>query len=107
MPEKRAARIPRLRPGSTRCSFDQAAYAPDREQLIKRRISDSELGTSTRRRAQSASITDRAEIEQLDIYRSRRAVAPVFVFVRDYHWPCDYGFPVDVMARGISVRLGA
>jgi hypothetical protein len=45
--------------------------------------------------------------ERLDIYRTERDAAPVFVFVRDHHWPCDYGFPADVMACGISVRLGA
>jgi hypothetical protein len=40
------------------------------------------------------------------LYRSGRAVTPVFVFVRDHHWPCDYGFPADIVACGISVRLG-
>ena len=87
-------------------AYDQAAYAPNREQLIKRRIRDSELARLRVGEPERVSYGP-AEIERLDIYRARRDAAPVFVFVRGHHWPCDYGFPADVMACGISVRLGA
>jgi arylformamidase len=87
-------------------AYNQAAYAPNREQLIKRRIRDSEL-TRLRIGEPERVAYGQAEIERLDIYRTKRDAAPVFVFVRDHHWPCDYGFPADIMACGISVRLGA
>ena len=57
-------------------AYDQAAYAPNREQLIKRRIKDSEL---TRRRAGEPErlAYGPAEIERLDVYRTGRDAAPV------------------------------
>ena len=56
-------------------AYDQAAYAPNREQLIKRRINDSEL--ARRRIGQPERVAyGPAEIERLDIYRTRRAMAP-------------------------------
>ena len=61
-------------------AYDQAAYAPNREQLIKRRINDSEL--ARRRIGEPERVAyGPAEIERLDIYRTRRAMAPVFVFI--------------------------
>ncbi|HKM72119.1 MAG TPA: hypothetical protein VJX94_19015 [Stellaceae bacterium] len=61
-------------------AYDQAAYAPNREQLIKRRIRDSEL--ARRRIGEPERVAyGRAEIERLDIYRTAREAAPVFVFI--------------------------
>ena len=61
-------------------AYDQAAYAPNREQLIKRRIRDSELARQRigdpKRIAYGS-----AEIQRLDIYRARRKLAPVFIFI--------------------------
>jgi arylformamidase len=66
-------------------AYDQAAYAPNREQLIKRRINDSEL--ARRRIGEPERVAyGPAEIEQLDIYRTRRAMAPVFVFIHGGAW---------------------
>jgi arylformamidase len=66
-------------------AYDQAAYAPNREQLIRRRIRDSELARrhigEPERVAYGA-----AEIERLDIYRSGREPAPVFVFIHGGAW---------------------
>ena len=67
-------------------AYDQAAYAPNREQLIKRRIRDSELARrcigEPERVAYGAT-----EIERLDIYRTAGAVpAPVFVFIHGGAW---------------------
>jgi arylformamidase len=66
-------------------AYNQAAYAANREQLIKRRISDSE---ATRRRVGEPERVayGRAEIERLDIYRTKRAAAPIFVFIHGGAW---------------------
>ena len=66
-------------------AYDQAAYAPNREQLIKCRIRDSELARL--RVGEPERVTyGPAEIERLDVYRTRRAAAPVFVFVHGGAW---------------------
>jgi arylformamidase len=66
-------------------AYDQAAYAPNREQLIKRRISDSELARLRVGEPQRVAYGP-AEIERLDIYRTGRAAAPVFVFIHGGAW---------------------
>src|SRR6267143_4902809 len=66
-------------------AYDQAAYAPNREQLIQRRIRDSEL--ARRRVGEPERVAyGPAEIERLDIYRTGRAMAPVFVFIHGGAW---------------------
>jgi arylformamidase len=66
-------------------AYDQAAYARNREQLIKRRISDS--ATARRRIGEPERVAyGRGEIEWLDIYRSRRVPAPIFVFIHGGAW---------------------
>jgi arylformamidase len=61
-------------------AYDQAAYALNREQLIKRRIRDSELARL--RVGEPARFSYGAtEIEQLDIYRTQRSAAPIFIFI--------------------------
>jgi len=66
-------------------AYDQAAYAPNREQLIKRRISDSELARLRVGEPERVAYGP-AEIERLDIYRTARALAPVFVFIHGGAW---------------------
>jgi arylformamidase len=66
-------------------AYDQAAYAPNREQLIRRRISDGELARLRVGEPERVAYGP-AEIEQLDIYRARRAAAPVFVFIHGGAW---------------------
>ena len=66
-------------------AYDQAAYAPNREQLIKRRIRDSEL-TRVRIGEPERVACGQAEIERLDIYRTKRDAAPVFVFIHGGAW---------------------
>ena len=66
-------------------AYDQAAYAPNREQLIKRRISDSEL-TRLRIGQPERVAYGPADIERLDIYRTERDAAPVFVFIHGGAW---------------------
>src|SRR2546421_7780082 len=52
-------------------AYDQAAYAPNREQLIKRRIRDSALARHRIGEPERVAYGS-AEIERLDIYRARR-----------------------------------
>jgi arylformamidase len=66
-------------------AYDQAAYAPNREQLIKRRISDGKLVHLRIGEAERVAYGP-TEIERLDIYRSARAAAPVFVFIHGGAW---------------------
>ena len=61
-------------------AYDQAAYAPNREQLIKRRIRDSELARLRVGEPERLAYGP-AEIERLDIYRAEREAAPIFVFI--------------------------
>jgi arylformamidase len=66
-------------------AYDQAAYAANREQLIKRRISDSQQARQRIGEPERASYGP-TEIEQLDIYRTRRTAAPVFIFIHGGAW---------------------
>jgi arylformamidase len=66
-------------------AYDQAAYAPNREQLIERRIGDS--GMARGRIGEPERIAyGSAEIEWLDICRTGRTAAPVFVFIHGGAW---------------------
>jgi arylformamidase len=86
-------------------AYDQAAYAPNREQLIERRIGDS--GMVRRRIGEPERIAyGSAEIEWLDIYRTRRTAAPAEMFlaagahyiVPDFAWVQDVGGSLMVLA---------
>jgi len=66
-------------------AYNQAAYAPNREQLIQRRIRDSELARRRIGEPERAAYGP-AEIERLDIYCSGRNPAPVFVFIHGGAW---------------------
>jgi arylformamidase len=66
-------------------AYDQAAYAPNRDQLIQRRIRDSELARRRIGEPERAAYGS-AEIERLDIYRTGRHAAPVFVFIHGGAW---------------------
>jgi arylformamidase len=83
-------------------AYDQAAYAPNREQLIERRISESAI---TRRHIGEPEriAYGPAEIERLDIYRSRRVPAPIFVFIHGGAWRSgrskDFAVPAEMLLR--------
>ena len=66
-------------------AYDQAAYAPNREQLIKRRIRDSELARLRVGEPERLAYGP-AEIEQVDIYRAEREAAPIFAFIHGGAW---------------------
>ena len=81
-------------------AYDQAAYAPNREQLIKRRISDSELVRQQIGEPERV-VYGPAEIERLDIYRTKRAAAPVFIFIHGGAWRSgrskDFATPAEML----------
>ena len=66
-------------------AYDQAAYAPNREQLIRRRIRDSELARHRIGEPERVAYGS-GEIERIDIYRTQRESAPVFVFIHGGAW---------------------
>jgi arylformamidase len=80
-------------------AYDQAAYAPNRAQLIERRISESAM---VRRHIGEPErfAYGTAEIERLDIYRSPRTTAPVFVFIHGGAWRSgrskDFAIPAEM-----------
>jgi arylformamidase len=80
-------------------AYDQAAYAPNRAQLIERRISDSAIVLRHIGEPERLAYGT-AEIERLDIYRSPRTTAPVFVFIHGGAWRSgrskDYAIPAEM-----------
>jgi arylformamidase len=66
-------------------AYDQAAYAPNREQLIRRRQSDS-AAARARLGDPERLAYGTAEIERLDLYRAPGERRPVFVFVHGGAW---------------------
>ena len=66
-------------------AYDQAAYAPNREQLIARRIGESAMARGHIGEPERVAYGP-AEIERLDIYRSAGSGAPVFVFIHGGAW---------------------
>ena len=87
-------------------AYNQAAYAPNREQLIQRRIRDSELARRRIGEPERASYGP-AEIERLDIYCSGCQPAPVFVFIHGGAWRSgrsqDFAGPAEMfLAAGHS-----
>jgi arylformamidase len=80
-------------------AYDQAAYAPNRAQLIERRIGDSAM--ARRRVGEPERVAyGTAEIERLDIYCSAGAGTPVFVFIHGGAWRSgrskDYAGPAEM-----------
>src|SRR2546428_10184227 len=83
-------------------AYDQSAWAPNREQLIKRYAANSEavrarLG-APRRYAYGAT-----PIEALDVYATTRAHAPINVFIHGGAWRAglagNYAFPAELFVR--------
>lgn len=86
-------------------AYDQASYAPNRDQLIKRRNRDSERARERIGEPERVAY-GAGEIEQLDIYRTRAgAPAPVFIFIHGGAWRSgrskDFASPAEMfMAAG-------
>jgi arylformamidase len=76
-------------------AYDQIVYAPNRDQVGKRRVFNSERSRAVVGTPERVAYGP-TEIEQLDIYRSNRPNAPVNVFVHGGAWranrAADYAF---------------
>lgn len=83
-------------------AYDQAKYAPNLQQLVRRYATNSEL-TRARLGVPRRVAYGPQPIEQLDIYRSSRANAPVHVFIHGGAWRSgaakDYGFPAEMFVQ--------
>jgi arylformamidase len=66
-------------------AYDQAAYAPNREQLIRRRESES-AAARARLEVVERVAYGTADIEKLDIYRVAGERRPIFVFIHGGAW---------------------
>ncbi len=82
-------------------AYDQAAYAANRDQLVRRRVADSaaaraRIGTPER------IAYGNAEIEKLDVYRVPGDRAPIFVFIHGGAWRSgraeEYAAPAEMFA---------
>src|SRR5215468_8229393 len=86
-------------------AYDQIVYAPNREQVTKRRISNSERARAVigapERVAYGAT-----EIEKLDIYRTRQANAPVNIFIHGGAWRANRAADYACLAEPF-VKAGA
>ena len=76
-------------------AYDQTVYAPNRDQVAKRRVANSDRARAVIGAPQRVAYGE-TEIEKLDIYRTRQANAPVNIFVHGGAWranrAADYAF---------------
>jgi arylformamidase len=76
-------------------AYDQTVYAPNRDQVAKRRVANSDKARAVIGTPQRVAYGE-TEIEKLDIYRTRQANAPVNIFVHGGAWransAADYAF---------------
>jgi arylformamidase len=83
-------------------SYDQRFYAPLAQQTIKRYASASEAARRRLGQPQRESY-GRSATEQLDIYRTKRANAPIFVFIHGGAWlggeSKNYGFAAEMFVN--------
>jgi arylformamidase len=83
-------------------AYDQAAYEPNIDQMRRRWASNS-ARTRTRIGAPLRRAYGEAEIEGLDIFRTTRAAAPVFVFIHGGAWRAGtadtYSAPAEMFTR--------
>src|SRR4051812_43414639 len=83
-------------------AYDQAVYAPNRDQILARLAHASEL-TRNRLGPPERIAYGEKPIEGLDLYRTSNADAPVVVFVHGGAWRAgmarDYAFPAEMLTR--------
>ncbi len=83
-------------------AYDQAVYAPNRDQVLARLAYASELVRKRIGAPERYRYGD-AEIEGLDVYRTKKAGAPINVFIHGGAWRAglarDYGFPAEMMVN--------
>jgi arylformamidase len=83
-------------------AYDQAAYAPNRDQLLARFAHESQL-VRQRIGAPERFAYGEKPIEGLDLYRTEKQNAPICVFVHGGAWRAglarDYAFPAEMLTR--------
>jgi len=83
-------------------AYDQAVYAPNRDQVLARLARASELARQRLGEPQRCAYGS-SEVEKLDIYRTDQANAPVCVFIHGGAWRAgrarDYGFAAETFVR--------
>jgi arylformamidase len=83
-------------------SYDQVYYEPLGTEVSKRLASNSDTMRARIGAPQRAAYGP-TEIEKLDIYRTSRANAPIFVFIHGGNWlrgtARDYGFPAEMFVN--------
>src|SRR5262245_18439190 len=86
-------------------AYDQIVYAPNREQVAKRRIANSERARAAIGAPERVAYGG-TEIEKLDIYRARQANAPVNILVHGGAWRANRAADYACLAEPF-VRAGA
>jgi len=86
-------------------AYDQIVYAPNRDQVGKRRIANSERTRAIIGTPQRVGYGP-SEIEKLDIYRAKQANAPVNIFVHGGAWRANRGADYTFLAEPF-VNAGA
>jgi arylformamidase len=86
-------------------AYDQIVYAPNREQVTQRRIANSERARAAIGAPERVAYGP-TEIEKLDIYRTKRAPAPVNIFVHGGAWRANRAADYACLAEPF-VRAGA
>jgi len=86
-------------------AYDQIVYAPNREQVTKRRIANSERARAAIGAPERVAYGP-TEIEKLDIYRSAQTHAPINIFVHGGAWRAHRAADYACLAEPF-VRAGA
>src|SRR6266511_5452551 len=86
-------------------AYDQIVYAPNREQVAQRRLANSARARAAIGAPERVAY-GQTEIEKLDIYRTKRAKAPVNIFVHGGAWRANRAADYACLAEPF-VRAGA
>ena len=86
-------------------AYDQEVYAPNREQIVARRLANSAIVRAILGEPQRAAYGP-TEIEKLDIFRTKAPNAPVNIFIHGGAWRRNKAADYAVLAE-LFVRAGA
>ena len=86
-------------------AYDQVVYAPNRDQVAKRRLANSQRTLAILGAPQRAAYGP-SEIEHLDIYRARSPDAPVYIYIHGGAWRANRAADYAVLAEPF-VNAGA
>ena len=86
-------------------AYDQAVYAPNREQIRARRAANNEIALKIVGKPERVAYGP-AEIEKLDIYRTKRPNAPINIFIHGGAWRGGTSSQVAYMAENF-INAGA